>query len=232
VKVQFVVPERAIRSSWQPTEWISDGLYVVANVPIDKSGYWHTLVDIYDNDSQLTRAVFEWQISENASVIQSVPPSPLALISLLGIILSMAYVLYPAGRRLAQKMEWTAINVLVSGGVIFMTILSIALGIVAMQRQQVALELELHPPPELVNSVLPDASSLQQGAHLYNEYCHQWEGMDDFEALVNQLNVLRDDELYIATQKGWRDLPPCESDLTTTQRWHLVNYLRTRHKQD
>ena len=108
---------------------------------------------------------------------------------------------------------------------------SIALMVFAAQivaDQQRAYEESLNPPPEVLNTVLPSAESIQRGETLYADHCLVWQGQSgDFRALRNQLDDFRDDFLYNVTVNGWRDLPPCEGDLTDEQRWDIINYIRT-----
>jgi copper transport protein len=227
VEVQFVAPERPIRSSWLSAEFAENGLYVVASDAINATGSWQTLVDILDSDGNLTRAAFAWEISENAAVIQSRPPSLLNVLALIAVVVSVAYVLYPSARSLGNRLEWTQVNVVVSGGLILITILMIWFIIVAFERQRAAVQLELNPPPQIVNTVLPDIDSVAQGEILYQAHCPSWDESADLEGLINRLELMRDDDLYAVLENGWRDLPACDSTLSETERWHIVNYIRT-----
>jgi putative copper export protein/methionine-rich copper-binding protein CopC len=227
VEVQIVAPERPIRSSWMSAEFAENGLYVVASDVINQNGNWQTLVDILDSDGNFTRTAFAWEISDTASVIQSRPPSLLNIIALIAVIVAVAYTLYPSIRWLANQLQWTRVNVVVSGGLILMTILMMWLSIVALERQRAASQLVLNPPPQIVNTVLPDMASIEQGETLYQAYCSGWQESEDLEGLINRLELMRDDELYAVIENGWRSLPACDSALSETERWHIVNYVRT-----
>jgi hypothetical protein len=85
----------------------------------------------------------------------------------------------------------------------------------------------LFPPPQVVNSVLPDAASLARGQTAYVEACG-WDAQPDVvHDLVERLSRLRDEELFAYTREGWRSLPACATDRSETTRWDIVNYLRT-----
>ncbi|MDQ7024961.1 MAG: CopD family protein [Anaerolineae bacterium] len=227
VEVQFVAPERPLRSHWQVAEYVENGLYVVASDAIDEIGSWQTLIDIFDNDGNLTRAAFAWQISDEATVIESLPASIWTKLALLAVLFSIAFVMYPATRWLAQQMQWTRVNVVISVGIILMTILVGWFSITVIERQEAALQLRLNPPPQIVNTILPDSESLNQGTALYQEYCSAWLQADDMDSLLKRLRLLRDDQLFAITENGWRDLPPCAESLSDIERWHIVNMLRT-----
>jgi hypothetical protein len=227
VEVQFVAPQRPIRSSWLLAEFAENGLYVVASDAINTTGNWQTLVDILDSEGNLTRAAFAWEISDNAAVIQSRPPSLLNIIALIAVVASVAYVLYPSARWLGNRLEWTRVNVVVSGGLILITILMVWFIIVAFERQRAAVQLELNPPPQIVNTVLPDMDSIAQGEILYQAHCPSWDESADLEGLINRLELMRDDDLYAVIVDGWRDVPACDAALNETERWHIVNYVRT-----
>jgi len=106
-------------------------------------------------------------------------------------------------------------------------------GALMINERQRQYEATLHPPPERVNTVLPDADSLKRGEALYRERCIVWQGQSaDFRALRNRLGTARDDFLYSVVAAGWRDLPACEGDLSDGQRWDIVNYFRTFEGRD
>jgi hypothetical protein len=99
-----------------------------------------------------------------------------------------------------------------------------------MTQGQAAYQATLNPTPQAVNIVLPDAESLAQGRALYTERCAPvWAGQPDEETLHARMPRLRDEDLYTLTGEGWLRLPPCEGDLSATERWHIVNYLRAQY---
>jgi hypothetical protein len=107
VEVQFVAPERDFRSDWLPAESVDQGLFAFVDDSIDGTGYWLTLVDLIDAQNRLTRIVFSWQISKDAEVLDSLSPSLLTILAALATLASILYVLYPAGRAFAGKMDWS-----------------------------------------------------------------------------------------------------------------------------
>ena len=227
VELQIVQPERAIRSAWQAAENVEGGLYVTADDTIDAAGRWWVLVDVYDADNTLTRAFFEWSISADASVIQSRPPTALTVLALLAVLASVGYVLWPTMQRYAQRMDLslTTLVAAIGGSILFM---SVTLGaVVVVVQQQNAFNETLNPPPSIVNPVSPDAASLERGQALYQQQCIVWQSVTDFQVLLRQSPLLRDETLFDATASGWRDVPPCTGELSERQRWDIVNYFRT-----
>ena len=227
VEVQFIAPQRPLMSRWQAAEFADDGLYVVATDVIDETGYWQTLVDIFDESGEVTRVAFEWDITADAALLKSLPPSPLTWIAFVLVLSAVIFTLFPMLRWVGQQMEWTRVNVVVAGGIILMTIIVGWFSIAALNRQEVALQLQQNPPPEIINTVLPDAEAIAQGKTYFDDYCSNWVGSDDLEDLARRLYLLRDDELYQITLNGWRDLASCEGNLSEHERWQLVNYIRT-----
>ncbi len=226
-EVQFVAPQLGERSPWEIAEPAENGLYVLASDRIDEIGRWWTLIDLRDATGDFTRAAFEWNISDDATLIQELPPSWFTLLMAFLTTAAVGYVLWPSLQALAARMEWSLLNIAISVSAIVVSTALLIFSVVFIQQQQAAQQAALNPPPQLVNPILPDAESLSVGEPLYNEACAAWEGNEDLGALINQLVFLRDEDLFRATERGWRDLPPCTGDLTDEQRWHLVNYIRT-----
>ena len=80
---------------------------------------------------------------------------------------------------------------------------------------------------------MPDAESLRRGEALYREHCLVWQGQSaDFRALRNRLDTARDDFLYGVVNEGWRNLPPCEGELSARDRWDVINYFRTFEERE
>ena len=227
VYLQMVSPPRARRSDWGPVEAVDSGLYVTANDRIDQAGQWWTVLDVVRDDGSTTRAVFEWTISNEAAVIDTREPGPLHLVALAGVVLALGWALYPSARRFYDKLDLNPFNVVVAISAVILTILFLGVAIVVLQEQQRQYWRTLNPPPEVVNTVPPDETSLARGKRLFNDYCAAWRDDRSFDALQDRLAVTRDDELFMATREGWRGLPACEGDLDEEQRWHIVNYIRT-----
>jgi mono/diheme cytochrome c family protein len=101
-------------------------------------------------------------------------------------------------------------------------------GYVLLQQTSQQYQESTTPPPAVVNRVLPDEISLEQGERLFQTHCAAWETLpDQLTLLKGRLVDARDSEIYAMTQNGWRGLPPCEGDMSEPERWSLVNYLRT-----
>ncbi|GAB5494559.1 MAG: hypothetical protein Phog2KO_47740 [Phototrophicaceae bacterium] len=227
VSVQFVLPSLDQRSDWLPAELVAQGLYTIVDDSIDTTGEWITLVDIVDADGRLTRMVFAWAISDDSGVLESVAPSWFNLLTAFVTLFAIIYVLLPSLRRLSSQMDWSLTNIVISVGVILMTIIILIASTLFLNYQAEQLTLEQNPPPQIVNTVLPDMGSIASGGALLQTDCPMWSDDDALSALTGRLSSLRDEDLYAITQDGWRNLPACADSLSLTQRWHIVNYLRT-----
>lgn len=228
VYLQMIQPDTATRGDWYVTEQVENGLYVAAGDDINEIGHWWTLIDVVDSEGNLIRAAFTWDISNDATVLQSRDPQLIHILILLGIIGLLLRVAYPWIRRFYLKLNLTPLTAFIAMGVV---IGSIALMVITAQivaDQQRIYEATLNPPPERINTMLPDTDSLTRGETLYTDHCLVWQSESgDFRALRNQLDDVRDDFLFDVTRNGWRDLPACAGDLSDEQRWDIVNYFRT-----
>ncbi len=233
VFLQFVNPQRDMRSAWQVPEQVEAGLYVSAGDEINQSGAWWTLLDVVAPDGTSRRAAFAWEISDAAAVQQSRQPQAIHAVVLLVIAALLVIWAYPSSRRLLEILNPTPASLLIAVGAVVVTLGIMLAGALMIGEQQRNYELTLNPPPVVVNTVLPDAGSLQRGEALYRENCLIWQGESaDFRALRNRLDSVRDDFLYQVLTGGWRDLPPCAGDLGIEERWDVVNYFRTFEERD
>lgn len=227
VRVQQVQPERGVRSPWLPLETIDAGLYATTDDAIDQSGRWWSVVDVV-RDDVITRAVFVWDIQNEAAILTSRAPSLLHWAALGVVLIALGYALAPTARRVLAALDLSPTNVLVAGGMTLISVIVIGASIAFVSEQQARYAATLNPPPQRVNPVPPTQASLDNGEMLYNAHCLRWQSVTDFRALRANLDELGDDVLYQTTQSGWRDVPPCEGDLTERERWHIVNYFRAR----
>jgi copper transport protein len=222
VRMQVVNPARDWRSAWQEISPVGSGLYVTTGAEIDREGRWLTLLDI--GDSQ--RTVFAWDISQDAAIATSISPGPLNILALLGVVLALAWAAYPMAYRFYKWLDWKPVSLAVAGSALIASTILIVGAVVLVSQGVTDYEDVIQPPPQIVNAVLPDAASLAQGHDLFDNSCAAWAG-EDLDALIERLPRTRDEELFMATREGWRDLPPCADDLTDDERWHIVNFIRT-----
>ena len=228
VRLQLVNPKRGIRSPWHLAEQVDTGLYMAAGDDIEAAGEWWSLIDIVGDDGNVTRAAAVWEISASAAVVQTRPPNAAHLAALLALALLLGGLTQRKARRLLAAMQITPATALLSAGVLALSIGVMVFGALLIGERQRNYEATLNPPPERVNTVLPDAASLARGEALYRARCLVWQGQSaDFRALRNRLASARDDFLYGVVLGGWRDLPACEGDLSERERWDIVNYFRT-----
>ena len=228
IHMQLVNAERGSRSPWHLKEHVEAGLYVAAGDDIEAAGEWWSLIDIVDSNAEVTRVAARWSISESAAVIQTRPPNLAHLAALLALALLLGALTQRKARRLLAALNITPATALLAAGAVALSIGVMVFGALMIGERQRDYEATLNPPPERVNTVLPDAASLARGEALYRARCLVWQGLSaDFRALRNRLTSARDDFLYGVVLGGWRDLPACEGDLSERDRWDIVNYFRT-----
>ena len=228
VYLQLVNPERGLRSPWQLTEQVEAGLFVAAGDEFDAPGQWQSLTDIVAADGGVTRLAASWTISESAAVIVSRAPNVVHLALLLLIVWLLFGLVRRRAKRLLAGLSLSPASVFLGLGAVAVAAGVMAFGAISISERQRGYEATLHPPPERVNVVLPDAESLARGEALYRQRCLVWQGQSaDFRALRNRLGSARDDFLYGVVVEGWRDLPACEGALSERDRWDIVNYFRT-----
>jgi putative copper export protein len=228
VVLQKAQPSRDFRGEWQASENVEAGLYVGAGAEIDRPGEWWTVVNLRDQDGQVTRAAFQWTISDEAAVIQTQPPGAQQVILLLILSAVLIWIVLPTVQRILKVADLNPVSVTLAIGAITATILVLLLSTAFVQESQRQFENAQNPPPAIINPTLPDQASLTRGAALYQVHCAEWTpDQADFRALALRLTTVRDEELFRYTQVGWRSLPPCEGELDDPARWDLVNYVRT-----
>lgn len=227
IDLTMVNPAQDWRSVPHTLETVDDGLYVTAADDIDRLGRWWTLMDITEN-GETRRLAFEWDIAQEASVIQSRPLGVSNLIALGLLLGALGWALFPSAQAAYHKLDLSLVTLVISIGITVIAVVFIIMGYNMVQGTREQFEDRLQPPPEVVNAVLPTQASLERGEQLYIDHCIQWQSFPtDFTALRDRLERVRDNELYAALTEGWRDLPACGTDLSQFERWDVVNYLRT-----
>lgn len=207
------------RGSWHIMEPIGDGLYASAGDEISTTGNWWTMLQI--NGEQLP---FAWNISQDAAVLQSRPPSLWNWLALVGVILAITIALLPLIRRFIKWLDWTPVVVTVAVLSTAITVVLFGLTIYWVTESNTQYYQAVIPPPQIINDVLPTQDSLETGETL--AAACGWLDTSDLETLITRLSRTRDEELFAYTVDGWRSLAPCGAQLSDTQRWHIVNYLR------
>jgi hypothetical protein len=224
VSMRIVEPSRDRRSDWHSLESIGDGLYASVGDDLSRVGEWWTLVDI-GSGAEMTRVAFDWQISADAAVIETRPPTILNLLALLGVLAALIYAACPLLSRFYRALDLSPQAVTVALGALAAAAGVIVLGVYLTRQSSEQIDLATYPPPQVVNVTLPDESSLARGRALFETACAAWQGNGDVQELVRRLPRLRDEELYAAvTDAGWWSLPPCR--LSGNDGWDVVNYLR------
>ncbi|MDX2140982.1 MAG: CopD family protein [Chloroflexota bacterium] len=226
VRVQLVNPLLGRRGEQHVAEPSGDGLYVAAGAEAARAGDWWALVDIVEGE-QLTRAAYTMPIRQEASVILTRPPNLLNIVALAGVLLAIGAALYPLGRRVYTKLDLTPVSIVVAVAALVFGVGVTGWAIWLVDQSNVQAEAALFPPPQIVNTVLPDADSLARGARLFETACGWNAYPDTVRELGERLERLRDEELFAFTSNGWRDLPTCSAEMRDNERWDVVNYVRT-----
>lgn len=226
VALRLVNPAHDWRGVWHSAENLGDGLYVAAGADINRAGHWLTLVTIGQGD-EAVRAVFEWDISVDAGVIDSIAPGWLNVAALAGVLLAVGYAAFPLGRRFYHKLDLSPSSLTVAFASIAVTVAIVIAAGMIIQQSNGQYEAAISPPPQVVNSVLPDTASLERGQAALVAHCGDWRQGADWDELIRRLPRLRDEELLTYTQEGWRSLAICDPSLTEIQRWDVVNYVRS-----
>jgi hypothetical protein len=225
VRIQWVNAARDWRSAWQTAESAGDGLYIAAGAEIDREGMWWLLVDIQDRN-ETTRAAFGWLITQDAVIVQSRSPGGPHVLSLAAIGGVLLWTAFPTLKRFARWLDWSPQSITIAVLAVIGTIFFSALGYTVLQNNQANYLAQLYPPPQIVNSVLPDADSLTRGEALFAQHCADWDA-EGRRNLTTTLHLMRDEEVFAVTVEGWRSLAACEGELSDEQRWDIVNYVRT-----
>lgn len=229
VRAQMVNPGRDWRGKWEIAEGAESGLYVAAGAEIDREGLWWSLVDVTLPDGTIQRAAFDWDITNEAAVLQSRPPTLINLLALVGVVAAVGWVLYPTGQRIYRRLDLSPAAVTVAAGAVVATIFVGLLGFAIIQNLSAQYQETLNPAPKIVNNVLPNNDSLARGQALYEADCSGWEGRP-LDELIERLPRTRDEQLFFATRDGWNDLKACDADWTDSQRWDVVNAIRSFEK--
>ncbi len=227
IQLRQVRPADDKRGDWHITEAGEPGLYIAAGDDIDAEGLWWTLMDITTPNGTQSRVAFDWAISNEAAVLQSLDPTIGNLAAFALVLLAVGLTLYPGAKRLMTILNLDAASVTIAAGAIIATMIAIAFGFVVIQQSRQNYADTLNPPPEVVNTVLPTQASLDRGQRLLLESCPAWQETRDFNALIDRLPRTRDEEIFVAVRDGWRGLPACSVELSFFQRWDVVNYIRT-----
>lgn len=225
ITLQNSSPARDVRGEVHFLENVGGGLYVGAGAEIDQPGAWWATLWL-DDGTLNQHAAFAFTVSGDAAVLQSRPPNLLNLAALIAVIAALGYAVSSPVMRYARKLDFSPAAVTVA-------VISIAAGIalifvtaVLINQTSAQYERTLNPPPEVINTVLPTDGSILQGNNRAAMVCG-WQQSDRFSDLVDRLPRTRDEALFQFTYDGWESLPSCDDALSETDRWNIVNYVRS-----
>lgn len=226
IRLQMVNPQRDQRGKWEVTENAENGLYITAGAEIDRPGEWWSLLDVKLPDGSIQRAAFDWNITDAASVERSQPPRLQHFVALALVLIAVGWVLYPSALWVYHRLDLRPATITVAFAAIVGIILLSIISAVIIQNTEAQYEATLNPPPQVINETLPDEASLERGKTLYESDCPNWKTADQ-NRIVERLPRTRDDQLFLATGESWQSFPACNANLSTAQRWDIVNFIRT-----
>lgn len=226
IRLQMVNPQRDQRGAWEVAENAENGLYITSGAEIDRAGQWWSLIDLTQSDGSIQRVAFNWDVTADASVQQSQPPRLQQFVTLALVLVAVGWVLYPSALWVYHRLDLSPSSVTIALAAIVALIVVTVIGVIIIQNTQEQYEATLNPPPQVVNETLPDQASLDRGQALYNSVCTNWQKADQTR-ILERLPRTRDDQLFLATAQSWQIFPACDSNLSTAQRWDIVNFIRT-----
>ena len=222
VHLRFADPARDWRGPWHRAESAGDGLYVATGDDLNRTGVWWLLVAVNGVESAYTL-----DIEADVAALAAFQPTPVNGLALAGVLLALGFAAYPRARRFYGRLDLRPATVTVAFAAVVATVgIVIAAGI-AMQAVDEQNQTLYNRPPVVINAVLPDAASVARGAALLAARCDGWADSAGLTALAQNLPRLRDEELYAALALGWRNLPACDATLSDSERWDVVNAVRT-----
>ncbi len=222
VRVRVTDPMRDWRGEWLTAEDAGDGLYIATGDEMRRAGDWWMQVRVGD-----TQLAYAWTIQADPALAQAASPGIVNVLALAGVLVALGFAAYPRARRFYHRLDLRPATVTVALGALLATVGIVVAAMIGIQASQAQLETQISPPPAVVNTVLPDADSLARGAVLIEATCPAWRaGQASFDQFVQGLPRLRDEDVYRAVSEGWRELPPCETGLSASARWDIVNRVR------
>ena len=226
VRLQSAYPARDVRGTWSELQPLESGAYSTVLPDIDRTGEWWSVLDITLEDGETVRAAFPWDIRAEAAIEPSLPLNPIQAIFLMCVVAALGYAALPAARRFYRWLDLSPQGVTIAIVATVGTLAASAAGLVYLNNEDARYQDTVNPPPVVVNTVLPDAASLQRGEALFSEGCAGWTpdapGWNDLAARMPRT---RDAELFTFLTDGFRGLPACSLN-AESQRWDVVNFLR------
>lgn len=227
VAVRLLNPERDWRGEWLPADDLGDGLYTSAGAEIDAPGAWWMVIDV---DGQ--RFAFAWTIDAAAGIQTERAPTVFGWLTLMLVMTAVGNLLLPPLRRLARRLDWSPMAMTVAGLSLVATVIILAVAVMLAQNWTSRYAADVQRPPAVINSVLPDAASLERGAARVAASC-DWEGTSALEDLTRRLSRLRDEALYQLVSDGGSGLSACAVPGTDPAAlWDMVNYVRSLERPE
>lgn len=226
IRLRSVYPARDMRSAWSELQPLESGAYSTVLPDIDRTGEWWSLLDITLDSGETVRAAFPWDIRAEAAIEPSLPLNPIQALLLMGVLATLGYAALPAARRFYRWLDLSPQGVTIAIIATVGTIVGSGAGLVYLSNEDARYQDTVNPPPLVVNTVLPDAASLQRGEAQLAEACAGWTpDAPGWSDLAARLPRTRDAELFAFLTDGFRGLPAC-GPIPENQRWDVVNFLR------
>ncbi len=136
IRLRMAEPGRDWRGEWHTLESIGGSLYAAVGDEIVRPGEWWTLVEVETADGFMSRAVFDWQITNDAAVINSRPPTLLNLLALAGVVGALIFAAYPLLRRFYHWLDWSTASMTVAVGATAVGVAVVVLGRLGQVRER------------------------------------------------------------------------------------------------
>ena len=226
IRLYSVYPARDVRSAWSELQPLENGAYSTVLPDIDRTGEWWSVLDITLEGGETVRAAFPWDIRAEAAIEPSLPLNPIQAMLLMGVLAALGYAALPAARRFYRWLDLSPQGVTIAIVATVGTIVGSAAGLVYLNNEDARYQDTVNPLPQVINTMLPDAASLERGEALLSEACAGWTpDAPGWSDLAARLPRTRDAELFTFLTDGFRGLPACSLS-SENQRWDVVNFLR------
>lgn len=240
VQLRFSDPASGRYTLPLPLEQAGMNLWVGASGDLDQAVEWDALIDFSGPSIAPTRAAIP--IMVHLEVVDANPRRAtwlnwLSAASILGFLLAGVW---PFIRHWTQQGKWDSMTLGMGLASLATLALLIGGGIWYFERTSQQVQEQRSTPPELVNPTLADQTSILSGRTLYEARCLMCHGdsgnpyppfADGFSRITPQLiTVLAEyDDAYLfrILSSGIVNRHRYGDDLTESQRWDLINFLRT-----
>jgi copper transport protein len=240
VRLRFSYPASGRYSPPLVLEQADLNLWVGASGDLDQSARWDVLIDFSGPAIQSTRAAFQWSVAREVADPNPRRPTWLHLLTAFSMVAVVVGGVGPSLYQWGRKAKWDGASLAIglSSSAALVVILVGGMWYFDVNRQRV--REQRSTPPEVVNPILADQTSVEQGRWLYQVHCsvcHASDGQGNPPIALNLsrltpnlptvLSQQADADLLRLLQNGIVNRHRYSTDLSDEQHWHLINFLRS-----